>query len=151
MTDISPIGISHAEMQLYAEYINQKAIILDEITTVKKKKEYLVNSMIKTSSIISITSSSRYKDVFYDYMSDFIVERDILDQRIKALEVMRDIRTEYCERIEEHLAKLGADDKRLINLRYFDKLTLEQIAEKVHSNRQTVNERIHKILKFQTV
>lgn len=138
-------------MQLYAEYINQKAIILDEMDTLKKEKEDLVNSMVKTSSIISITSSQRYKDAFYDYMSDFIIERDILDQRIKALEVMRDIRTEYCARIEEHLAKLNIEDSRLLNLRYFDKLTLEQIAEKVHSNRQTVNERIHKILKFQTI
>ena len=148
-TDILPIGVTNAEMRVYAEYLEEKIYILDQIDKLEEEKEEMSRSIIKSTSIIRLPNKKGYKDYFRDYMSTFILKREVIDKEINALRTMIDIRTEFCARIEERLDRLGTDDRRLLDLRYLDKLTLEQIAEKIHSNRQSVNDRLNKILKFQ--
>lgn len=148
-TDILPIGVTNAEMRVYAEYLDEKIYILDQIDKLEEEKEEMSRSIIKSTSIIRLPNKKEYKDYFRDYMSTFILKREVIDKEINALRTMIDIRTEFCARIEERLDRLGTDDRRLLDLRYLDKLTLEQIAEKIHSNRQSVNDRLNKILKFQ--
>lgn len=148
-TDILPIGVTNAEMRVYAEYLEEKIYILDQIDKLEEEKEEMSRSIIKSTSIIRLPNKKGYKDYFRDYMSTFILKREVIDKEINALRAMIDIRTEFCARIEERLDRLGTDDRRLLDLRYLDKLTLEQIAEKIHSNRQSVNDRLNKILKFQ--
>lgn len=148
-TDILPIGVTSAEMRVYAEYLEEKIYILDQIEKLRQEKDQLARSVIKSTWFINISKKREYKDYFQDYMSTFILKSEIIDKEIKALYSMIDLRTEFCARIDERLERLDTDDRRLINLRYLDKLTLEQIAEKIHSNRQSVNDRLNKILKFQ--
>lgn len=148
-TNALPIGVTNAEMRVYAEYLEEKIYILDQIDKLEEEKEEMSRSIIKSTSIIRLPNKKAYKDYFRDYMSTFILKREVIDKEINALRTMIDIRTEFCARIEERLDRLGTDDRRLLDLRYLDKLTLEQIAEKIHSNRQSVNDRLNKILKFQ--
>lgn len=148
-TDILPIGVTSAEMRVYAEYLEEKIYILDQIEKLRQEKDQLARSVVKSTWFINVSKKREYKDYFQDYMSTFILKSEIIDKEIKALYSMIDLRTEFCARIDERLERLDTDDRRLINLRYLDKLTLEQIAEKIHSNRQSVNDRLNKILKFQ--
>lgn len=148
-TDILPIGVTNAEMRVYAEYLDEKIYILDQIDKLEEEKEEMSRSIMKSTSLIRLPNKKEYKDYFRDYMGAFILKREVIDKEINALRSMIDIRTEFCARIEERLDRLGTDDRRLLDLRYLDKLTLEQIAEKIHSNRQSVNDRLNKILKFQ--
>lgn len=146
--DISPIGVTDAEMRVYSEYLSERTDILDKIKSLKKEKEALIRGCIKSSSFVDI-SKQWQKDWYHDYMADFIMQRDAYTDQISGLQSMMDTRVAFCARIEERLKKLDTDDYDLVTMRYLDKLSLEDIAEKTHSNRQTVNDRIHKLLKFQ--
>ncbi len=146
--DILPIGVTDAEMRVYSEYLSEQIDILKKIESLKKEKEALIRGCFKSSSFVDL-SKQWQKDWYHDYMADFILQRDAYTDQIAGLQSMMDIRIAFCARVEERLKKLDTDDYDLITMRYLDKLSLEEVAEKTHSNRQTVNDRIHKLLKFQ--
>lgn len=142
------IGITDAEMRVYAEYMEEIKSILDAKKNYEEKKLQNENRDISSKSFVKIGTKDAL-DFYRDEVLDKMARDEMYSQIIDGLQEMYDNRKQYCIRIEDRLEGLDEKTKQLLYFRYFDHMTLEEIAKKTASNRQSVFEKLNKILKFQ--
>lgn len=146
MTDIC-IGITDAEMRVYVEYMEEMEYINQKIFDTLLDK-HAFESLVNTSSVIKLGVKNPGGN-FHEKVLDYIDRNDEFDDILSDYREMYNYRANFVNRIDDKLKLLDEDTVKLLAYRYLDGLTYEEIAEKTFSNRQTVYERLHKILKFQ--
>lgn len=143
------IGVTDAEMRVYAEYKNSLTDILDKINEISETLlEFERGKFIDSKSVVNVTNYSKDR-YFRDRNLLNIGTKEFMkkwqDQYIKTY---RD-RLNYCLRIEEILKSLDSDSFNILYMRYFDDMTFEQIGKKIYMSPQGVSNRIRKLLKNQ--
>lgn len=138
------IKISDAEMRVYVQYL----VELLEIEQCKNLLETALDeNFVSTSSIINISNDISQK-YFIDVGLDNAIKALALKEADESLSTMAQFKINYCNMVSKYLEQLSEDDNVLLELRYLKRYTLEKIAELLHSNRQTVWNRLHEILIF---
>lgn len=143
------IGITDAEMRVYIEYKNSLEGILQKVNDISEAlTEYEGTIRIKSTDTIHL-SNGRPDRYFRDRnLLELSLKDNSIELQNKLISIYR-TRKNYCERIEEILRTLDQESMELLSYRYFDNLTLEEIADKTFYSVQGVNNKLNKMLKFQ--
>lgn len=150
LVETNPIGITDAEMRVYVEYKKSLDDIQKKIHLFKDQLNAIESKPAGNGSLISIRT--------YDHDTHKFEEESIFkklevinwwESVIYYYETMYDDRKAYCKRISDILETLPKETLELLQFRYFDNMTLEEIAEKTYSNRQTIFLKLRKLMKFQ--
>lgn len=138
------LQISDSEMRVYADYQNDIINLYSDILRLNRDLKE-IDGKFYSASVLKINKDKHYCG---DVGLSKVIAKDELLKQIKDLSNEYHRKEEFCQRIYDQLYDLNESDKQLLNYRYLDKLTYDQIAEKIHSNHTSVRDRLHKILKF---
>lgn len=147
---VKPIGITDAEIRVYFQYLKEMDYVNDYICKIRHAIYLVEHAPENHADLIKLAPREKlqfYKDqIFYLERANTI---DNLTYQLNKYIELKRVREGYCKRIRNVLCNLSKEDYQLIDYRYRKCMSLEKIAFVTHSNRQSIWEKLNKLLKFQ--
>lgn len=136
--------LTNIEMKLYFKYIEDLPDLYQNIKDLQTFLDNTTNSI--TRSYIRVTKDENH---YIDNGFECSMKRMALERGINKLKKTYAVKYSFCKYIEEFLSILSSDDKSMLEHRYKEKMSFEDIAVLYNTNKKDIQTTINNILKHQ--
>lgn len=136
--------LTNIEMKLYFKYTEDLSDLSQNIKDLQTFLDSTTNSV--TRSYIKVTKEQNYH---IDNGFECAMKRIALERGISKLKKTYAVKYSFCKYVEEFLSILSPDDKSMLEHRYKERMSFEDIAALYNTNKKDIQNTINNILKHQ--